>query len=61
MTGFFGFDDMLGNQGADTFITFGDAGTDRVTDFNRARGDGATMTLAGVSFASLSGDWIAAA
>jgi Ca2+-binding RTX toxin-like protein len=34
-----GADTISGGAGADTFHTFGDAGIDRVTDFNRAEGD----------------------
>jgi len=34
-----GDDTMTGGPGADFFHTFGDTGTDRVTDFNRAEGD----------------------
>jgi len=32
-------DTLTGGAGADTFHSFGDAGLDRVTDFNRAEGD----------------------
>jgi Ca2+-binding RTX toxin-like protein len=47
-------DVMTGGVGADVFHTFGDAGIDRVTDFNRAEGDrvqldaGTTYTVAQV-------------
>ncbi len=34
-----GDDTMIGGAGADIFHTFGDAGIDRVTDFNLAQGD----------------------
>jgi len=34
-----GDDTVTGGRGADTFHSFGDAGLDRVTDFNRAEGD----------------------
>lgn len=34
-----GYDTIVGGVGADTFHTFGDAGVDRVIDFNRAEGD----------------------
>ncbi len=34
-----GSDTMTGGAGADVFHTFGDAGLDRVTDFNLAQGD----------------------
>ena len=34
-----GSDTMTGGTGADVFHTFGDAGIDRVTDFNLAQGD----------------------
>lgn len=77
-----GADTISGGPGADIFHTFGDAGLDRVTDFNRAEGDrvmvdpgdtysvsqsgadviialgGGQMVLAGVTLASLTGDWI---
>jgi serralysin len=45
-------DTLTGGLGADTFHSFGDAGMDRVTDFNRAQGDrvlldaGTTYTVA---------------
>jgi len=45
-------DTIGGGAGADTFHSFGDAGVDRVTDFNRAEGDrvlldpGTTYTVA---------------
>ncbi|WP_296600426.1 calcium-binding protein [Phenylobacterium sp.] len=34
-----GHDTLTGGSGADTFHSFGEAETDRVTDFNRAEGD----------------------
>ncbi|HEX5377440.1 MAG TPA: M10 family metallopeptidase C-terminal domain-containing protein [Phenylobacterium sp.] len=34
-----GNDTETGGAGADTFYSFGDAGVDRITDFNRAEGD----------------------
>jgi len=49
-----GNDTLTGGFGADTFNTFGDAGTDRVLDFNRAEGDrvrldpGSTYTVSQV-------------
>lgn len=39
MSGDRGDDTMAGGAGADTFYSFGDAGIDRVIDFNRAQGD----------------------
>jgi Ca2+-binding RTX toxin-like protein len=38
-----GDDTLTGGAGADTFFTFGDAGLDRVTDFNAAQGDRAQL------------------
>lgn len=49
-----GDDTIYGGSGADTFHSFGDAGIDRVVDFNRAEGDkialdvGTTYTIAQV-------------
>lgn len=49
-----GNDTLTGGAGADTFNTFGDAGTDRVLDFSRAEGDrvrldpGSTYTVSQV-------------
>ncbi len=49
-----GDDTITGGTGADTFNSFGDAGVDRVLDFNRAEGDrvrldpGSTFTVAQV-------------
>ena len=51
-----GNDTLTGGFGADTFNTFGDAGTDRVLDFSRADGDrvrldpGSTYTVSQVGF-----------
>jgi Ca2+-binding RTX toxin-like protein len=78
-----GADTIQGGSGADLFHSFGDAGVDRVLDFNLAEGDrvmldpgtaystaqvgadtvitmqgGGQMILAGVSLASLTGNWI---
>ncbi len=78
-----GADTIVGGAGADIFHSFGDAGVDQVSDFNRAEGDrvqldpgttytvtqqgadvvitmagGAQMTLVGVQYSSLTGDWI---
>lgn len=39
LSGDLGEDTMSGGAGADIFNSFGTAGTDRVTDFNRAEGD----------------------
>ena len=39
LSGDLGEDTMSGGSGADIFNSFGTAGTDRVTDFNRAEGD----------------------
>ena len=39
ISGDLGSDTLTGGLGADTFNSFGDAGVDRVTDFNRAEGD----------------------
>jgi serralysin len=39
MSGDRGDDTIIGGSGADIFHSFGDAGLDRVTDFNRAEGD----------------------
>lgn len=50
-----GNDTLTGGFGADTFHSFGDAGVDRVTDFNRAQGDrvlldpGTTYTVSQLS------------
>lgn len=40
-----GDDTVSGGAGADTFNTFGDAGIDRVLDFNRAEGDRVRVEL----------------
>ena len=51
MSGDKGNDTLSGGAGADVFNTFGDAGIDRVLDFNSAEGDrvrfdpGTTWTL----------------
>jgi serralysin len=39
MAGDRGADTLVGGTGADTFYSFGDAGVERITDFNRAEGD----------------------
>ena len=39
ISGDLGADTITGGTGADTFNSFGDAGVDRVTDFNRGEGD----------------------
>jgi Ca2+-binding RTX toxin-like protein len=52
LSGDLGSDTVSGGAGADVFHSFGDAGLDRVTDFDRAEGDrvqldpGATYTVA---------------
>lgn len=40
-----GDDTMSGGSGADTFHSFGDAGIDRITDFNRSQGDNVLLDL----------------
>ncbi len=50
-------DTISGGAGADTFHTFGDAGIDRVLDFNRAEGDRVQLDLGTVyTFAQVGGD-----
>ena len=40
-----GNDTLIGGAGADTFHSFGNAGLDRVTDFNRSQGDRVLLDL----------------